>query len=359
MNRFNTKSLVVGQNDTQLIVKHVGLNTLMDILINRLLKAIENYDSSLTFIPVRKGFNYTYPEIGLIEWMPIYTEGNQVVIKLVGYHPSNPAKYGLPTILSNIASYDTLTGHLIGMIDGVLPTALRTGAASALASQLMAYSESSILGIIGCGAQAVTQVHALSRIFDFEEILIYDVDERAIRSFENRCCPFDLKANFKAAGIQELVESSDILVTATSIEINEGPLFSNISTQSHLHVNAIGSDFPGKVELPIDLLNKSFVCPDFKEQAKLEGECQQLEESQIGADLVNLIKHSEHYTYLHNNRTVFDSTGWALQDQVIMELFMEYAIDLGIGQEIELENNFKDAKSPYSFLMEVASTLNL
>ena len=95
--------------------------------------------------------------------MPIYKKGAEVVIKVVGYHPKNPKNFNLPTILSSISSYDTKTGHLMGIADGVLLTALRTGAASAVASELLAKPESTTLGLIGCGAQSITQLHALSR----------------------------------------------------------------------------------------------------------------------------------------------------------------------------------------------------
>ena len=80
-------------------------------------------------IPARSGFNYNVPQLGLIEWMPLYQVGSKVTIKIVGYHPKNPKIFGLPTILSSISQYDTITGHLLGLADGVLLTALRTGAA--------------------------------------------------------------------------------------------------------------------------------------------------------------------------------------------------------------------------------------
>ncbi|OAD19409.1 Ornithine cyclodeaminase/mu-crystallin [Candidatus Thiomargarita nelsonii] len=69
--------------------------------------------------------------------MPIHKNA-QVTLKMVGYHPFNPQKNHLPTILSTIATYDTCTGHLLGLADATFLTALRTGAASAVASQILA-----------------------------------------------------------------------------------------------------------------------------------------------------------------------------------------------------------------------------
>ena len=73
------------------------------------------------------------------------------------------------------------------MIDGVLATAIRTGAASAVASKLMANPTSSTLGLIGCGTQAVTQLHAISLCFKIDRVLFYDIDPNASSSFEKRC----------------------------------------------------------------------------------------------------------------------------------------------------------------------------
>lgn len=349
MKASDNRTLILSSDDVQQIVLHYGLDVVMDVLISRLSEAIQEYDTQFTEIPVRSGFNYEWPHSGLVEWMPVFQLGSQVVIKVVGYHPSNPSQFGLPTIVSTISSYDTATGHLLGLMDGVLLTALRTGAASAVASRALAHPASSTLGLIGCGAQAITQLHALSRLFELDRVLIYDIDPDALLSFRERCAMLALNADIVSAEIEDIVPGSDILCTATSIGVGSGPLFSQLSTRPHLHVNAVGSDFPGKIELPLELLLQSFVCPDFREQAVAEGECQQLAVDQIGPDLVEVIQKQQNFTAIQKQRSVFDSTGWALEDQVAMEVFLEYASELGLGQEIAIETLPADAKNPYHF----------
>ena len=347
------KTLVLSSSDIQEILQHFGVDWTMMTLIERLRIAIYNYDPKKLSIPVRSGFHYERPEPGLIEWMPLFNQddlGGKVSIKVVGYHPSNPAKFNLPTIVSTISEYDTNSGHLCALIDGVLATAIRTGAASAIASKLMAKPTSSILGLIGCGTQSVTQLHAISLLFKIERVLFYDIDPNASASFEKRCSALNLDIEFVNTSIEEIVKNSDILCTATSIDIDAGPLFSNIETKPHLHINAVGSDFPGKIEIPLELLQKCFVCPDFIEQAIVEGECQQLEQKDIGAGLVEIVQNGDKYAYLQNERTVFDSTGWALEDKVVMDLFLDCASELGLGQELEIEHRPNDTKNPYDFL---------
>ncbi len=347
-----TSTLVLTGADVISIAERYGLNKLMDTLIVRLKRAIENYDTTITKIPIRDGFNYSGKNPGLVEWMPIHEKEKEVVIKVVGYHPQNPENFNLPTILSSISSYDTRTGHLKGIADGVFLTALRTGAASALASKYLAKPESTILGLIGCGAQAVTQLHAISRVFELNEVMIFDIDKSTMSSFKERISMLDLDISVQLATIDKIIEKSDIVCTETSIEVGTGPLFKELDNKTHLHVNAIGSDFPGKTELPLDILKRSFVCPDFLEQAKIEGECQQLKDSDIGPDWVEVLQNPENFLHVQDKMSIFDSTGWALEDQVVMDLFLDLAIEFGIGLEVALENVSDDAKNPYNFLLK-------
>lgn len=351
----NSKTIILACEDVQKVVQHYGIHHVMDELIDKMTQSFMAFDPTKTKIPTRSGFNYDHPNTGLVEWMPLHGPNGKVMIKVVGYHPSNPKKYNLPTILSTLSSYDTATGHLLGLVDGVLLTALRTGAASALASTMLAKPDSKVLGLIGCGAQSVTQLHALSRKFDFEKVLVYDVDEEAMFSFKERCGVMDVSAEIIHSTIDKIIASSDILCTATSVDVGKGPLFKSVEVKPGLHVNAVGADFPGKVELPLALLEQSFVCPDFKAQAIIEGECQQLDHAKIGPDLAQVIQHPSQYAGARDSITVFDSTGWALEDQVVMELFLDYAAKLGLGREVEIEFMPEDAKSPYGFMEVIAA----
>jgi ornithine cyclodeaminase/alanine dehydrogenase-like protein (mu-crystallin family) len=358
MNKNNLPTLVLNADDIEKIVSEVGIDELMDKLIEEMTNAFINYNSEITKIPIRSGFNYQKPNTGLVEWMPLYDKKhNDIVVKLVGYHPDNPAKYDLPTIISTISCYDTLTGHLKGIMDGVFLTALRTGAASAVASKVFSHPDSKILGLIGCGAQAVTQLHALSRVFPIEKVLYYDIDKSTCESFAERIQMLDLEIELVHSSMEEIVQQSDIITTATSLDVGAGPLFDDISTQAHLHINAIGSDFPGKTELPKKLLQKAFVSPDFLAQAIIEGECQQLEADQIGEEFFMCIQQTEKYKELRDRLTVFDSTGLPLEDSVIMKLFFNYAKEMNLGKEIHIERIPIDAKSPYEFIKEPALEL--
>jgi ornithine cyclodeaminase/alanine dehydrogenase-like protein (mu-crystallin family) len=335
------------------MVHRIGINALMDEMIERLTSAFVAYDPDETIIPARAGFQYDRPDIGLLEWMPAMQTGSAVTVKMVGYHPRNPSVKHLPTILSTISIYDTASGHLVGLADATFLTALRTGATSAIASKFMASPRSSVIGLIGAGAQAVTQLHALDRVFSLKKVMVYDSDPAISDSFLERTSFQGLNVvQVNKNSLNDLLQNSDIICTATSVDIGDGPVFEDTTTQPWLHINAVGSDFPGKTEIPKSLLQRSLVCPDFPEQAKNEGECQQLSAAEIGPSLVELIRDREKYAYITEIPTVFDSTGWALEDQVAADMLINFARQFNLGTTIQIESVSSDPRNPYQFAVD-------
>lgn len=348
---FSVKSLLIQAPDLRRLVERVGIDAFLDDVVTTLTRQIVSLDPGQIDVPARSGFAYPGPPAGLLEWMPSYIRGRGASVKIVGYHPNNPRELRLPTILSSVFVFDTQSGHLKGLLDATVTTAVRTGAMSALASRILALESSRTLGIIGCGAQAVTQAHALSRIFPLERIVGYDVDPVAAGSFARRVAFLGIEVEMVAAdALDSLVREADILCTCTSEKPGRGPVFRAGEVKPHLHINAVGSDFPGKTEVPIELLHQAVVCPDFPAQAMREGECQLLAPEAVGPNIVELLRQPSEFTGLRNKLTVFDSTGWALVDHLVALEVLELARSHGVGQEIDLESVPPDANDPYSFL---------
>ncbi|MCH6255171.1 hypothetical protein MLD52_01340 [Puniceicoccaceae bacterium K14] len=346
------KTTFLSSKDIETIIIDVGVDHLLDNLIEKLRTGFASKELANAQIPTRSGLYYTEPDLGLLEWMPAATD-NQATLKIVGYHPTNPGKRKLPTILSTLCAFDTDTGHMRGILDGTFPTALRTGAMSAVASSILTPSNRPLsLAFIGGGAQAVTQAHALSRVLNIEKIFVHDKIDGAAQSLKNRIEFLQIPVHVlsREAFIEQLPDF-DLLCTCTSEVPGTGALFEDFLNKSDLHINAVGSDFPEKFELPHALLKRAFVCPDFLEQAFIEGECQQLKRSDVSFDLAALLtatkKQQEEF---RNGLTVFDSTGHAYADFIATEFFLQYAEDLGLGSQIELESVPDDPLNPYSFL---------
>ncbi|NNE35235.1 MAG: ornithine cyclodeaminase family protein, partial [Rhodothermales bacterium] len=251
--------------------------------------------------------------------------------------------------------YDTQTGHLSGLVDGTFLTAVRTGATSAVATRILSHSDSRIVGMVGCGAQAVTQLHALSRVLDISQVLVVDRDRSVAESLHERCKSAGLDLRMTIMDIDDIVPNVDVLCTATSLDIGEGPLFDSPDTKPGLHINAAGADFPGKTELSRRFLLDSYVCPDHREQAMQQGECQQLSDDEIGDDLEVLVRDPDSFRHLRNERTIFDSTGLALADDVAAGIALRYAKEMNLGQFLKIEAVPVDAMNPYDILSHVKS----
>ncbi|MEU5344366.1 ornithine cyclodeaminase family protein [Streptomyces sp. NPDC020766] len=330
------------------IVAKVGLGHLYDLTIARMEAVLTGAPGAQVEMKQRDGFLLEAPQLGLLEWMPAVRHGVTVSIKIVGYNPHNPVKNRLPTILSTLCAFDADSGHLRAVIDGTFATAIRTGAASALASRVLARPDAAVLGLVGCGAQSVTQLHALSRVFPFTEVLVCDTDVRAENSFEARArLP---EGVVRIAPLAEVEERADVLCTATSVAPRHGPVIRGTALKPWVHINAIGSDMPGKTELPLDLLRGAVVCPDHMEQARAEGDCQQLAPEEIGPSLTEILQDADAHQKLSPVTTVYDSTGLALQDLVMVEVFEELARELDVGHRIAIEATADDPQDPYSFL---------
>ncbi len=330
------------------MVALVGRDRFMDLMIDALRERFDRFDPSGVQVRARDGFRYDKPDLGLIEWMPTHEVAGPVVVKMVGYHPTNPVQRRLPSVIATSAMWDTTSGHLVALGDATLLTSVRTGAASAIATDLLARSGPVILGVVGLGAQSVTQVHAISRVRPIERVVALDIDEEVAATFPDRVsfigADVELVGSERAAAICSEV---DVLCTCTSVDIGAGPVIGEATPRPWLHVNAVGADFPGKVELPLTLLRQALVVPDIREQCRAEGECQQIPEESIGPDLWELMR-SPTSARAASRITVFDSTGWAVEDDAALRLAHDLAMRYDLGTDIILESIGSDPYDPYS-----------
>lgn len=349
-------TLLIGHAELERVLNAVGRNALMDRIIERLTKGLtELGQCARELSPARSGFEREHPTPGVLEWMPHHDSGRGITIKTVAYSPENPRLFGLPTILSTLARYDGDTGRLLVLADGNVLTALRTGATSAVASCLLARPDSTVVGLIGAGAQAVTQLHALTRAFPVERVLVWDVRQENAASLAARTAFLELPVTVAPPDV--ILAEADIISTATSTGVGDPPVLPYGDHRDHLHINAIGSDLVGKTELPRRLLHEAFICPDHPEQALREGECQQLAgddaaQRAIGPSLGELCASTGRAVVHREGLTVFDSTGFALEDHLALDVLLEIADELGLGSRAGLETRPHDAFDPYSISRE-------
>ncbi len=124
-------------------------------------------------------------EDGVTLVMPAFVEsqeGNALSIKIVSVFPNNIQR-GYQTIQGLVLAFDPQSGKLQGLIERSSLTAIRTGAASGVATDLLARPDSRVLGLFGVGAQARTQLEAISTVRSIETVWIYAPRREAVETF--------------------------------------------------------------------------------------------------------------------------------------------------------------------------------
>jgi len=165
---------------------------------------------------------------GFLGLMPAY--GGALGAKLVTFYPGNQ---GVPTHHAMIVLFRPETGEPLVTMDGRFITEMRTAAVSAVASQLLARPEASVLGILGSGVQARSHLEALRLVRAFRDIRVWS--PRNARAFAKQ---FGIHAAPSAA---EAVRGADVVVVATT---SQTPVLSGAWLSPGTHINAVGAPRP-------------------------------------------------------------------------------------------------------------------
>jgi alanine dehydrogenase len=270
--------------------------------------------------------------------MPGYIERlNKCALKWVNVHPKNSG-IGLPTVMAVIILSDPSNGFPICIMDGTLATNLRTGAAGGLAAKYLARKDSKIIGLVGCGVQAKTQLMALNELFRIKEVMVWGNKQLLIDNFIKNNRKIGLK--FTAAkNVKECVKDSDIVITTTP---SRKPLVKLEWLKKGTHINAIGADAKGKEELDPLILKHAKVVVDSWEQASHSGEINVpvskgiISKKDIYADIGEIVTGRKKARTNDNEITVFDSTGLAIQDVAIADLIYKTALKKKLGKWVNL-----------------------
>src|SRR3954471_12902050 len=132
------------------------------------------------------------------------------VAKANANFPSNPKTNGLPTIQGVIILCDADTGELLALIDSIEITALRTGAATAVAARKLARADSRVLTICGCGRQGQIQLESLLCTLPIKTIYAYDLDSAAAQRFALANHQLAVRA---IEDLPDAVSKSDVVIT--------------------------------------------------------------------------------------------------------------------------------------------------
>ncbi len=281
---------------------------------------------------------------GDLRTMPAYLEENDTVaVKVVNSHPENPKKHGLPTVMATIILVDPRTGAPEAIMGGTWVTALRTGAAGAIAAKYLANAKPKTVGIVGAGTQARTQLMGLELVFEtIDEVRVWDRAEKAsVKYAEEMGIKYNQGSIFSVKNIAKAVQGADIIVTATP---SRKPLVSTEWVDDGTHINCIGADAPGKQELDPAILIKSKIVVDDWSQSCHGGEINVplaegiITKEDIWGDICEIVAGLKRGRTSPEEVTVFTSTGLAIQDAATAKIAYQKALKQKIGEQIDILN---------------------
>ena len=302
----------------------LGKNELKDMLnMSSVIQAVEqafrDWTEGKGTMPAK---SYLSLDKGDFRAMPAALPG-AAGVKWVNVHPRNSER-GLRTVMAVLIYSDPDTGYPLAVMDATEITAYRTGATGAIASKYMARRDSHVLGVIGAGRQAQTQIMAHSELFDLQAVKIFDVNPSAAEKLANTLGKF----NARPATVEEAA-ASDIVCTVTPAR---SPVLKKAYIHPGIHINAVGADAEGKEELEPSILNEAVVVVDDLRQASASGEINVpiskglYSASRVYSTLGEVISGYKPGRPSPDSITIFDSTGVAIEDIAIAKLIYEKAI---------------------------------
>jgi len=281
---------------------------------------------------------------GDVRTMPAYLEETDAVaVKVVNSHPENRKRHGLPAVMATIILVDPRTGAPEAIMGGTWITALRTGAAGAVAAKYLANPNPKTVGIVGAGTQARTQLMGLGLVFEtIEEVRVWDLNEKAaIKYAEEMRIKFNQASICSVKNIAKAVQGADIIVTATP---SRKPLVSAEWVDEGTHINCIGADAPGKQELDPTILIKSKIVVDDWGQSCHGGEINVplakgiITKKDVWGDICEIVAGLKQGRTSPDEITVFTSTGLAIQDAAAAKIAYRKALKQKIGDQVEILN---------------------
>ena len=175
--------------------------------------------------------------------------------KMASVFPGNPAN-GLPSIHAKISLYSNVTGQQLALIDAGFLTDVKTGAAAGVATDLMARPDACTLGLIGTGAQAVTQLQAIQEVRRLDKVYLYDRSPERAAAFREKALamanrPYEV---ILCDSADQCAASVGILSVATP---STTPVFDGKVLRPGTHVNAVGSFAPTMQEVDEETVLRS------------------------------------------------------------------------------------------------------
>lgn len=279
--------------------------------------AMRRVSNGTTALPLRTGLPIPGSD-GMLGMMPGYLDQPPSFgIKLVSLFPGQ-RRPGLSSHSGLLLLFEAATGRPVALLNAGEITAIRTAAASAVATRALARADARVLGIVGTGEQAQAHIEALPMVRQFERIVIWGRDNERARAFaESAAAKFNGTVTI-CATVADLLAEADVVCTVTS---SPEPLLEGHSVRAGTHLCVVGSSFPARREVDDDCVARSTFFVDYRPSALAQAgellhaiQAGRVTESHIRAEIGEVLCGSSPGRRSPSEITLYKSLGVAAQD---------------------------------------------
>ena len=273
---------------------------------------------------------------GTMLYKPAYLGAAEAFcVKVASVFPGNSSKQK-PVTSGLVLVNDFHTGLPLALMDAEYLTGLRTGAASGLATRVLARQDVSVVALIGAGGQAAFQLEAMCEVLPLEEVYVFSRSRRKSEEFCEQMKQVAAPCRLIPTQDRSVLKDCGVICTATS---SHEPVFTDCELGAGVHINGIGSYRPEMAEIPVETIQRSIVCVDQRAACLREA-----------GDILQGIKNGDLPKDYHapelgevligrvagrtsrEQTTIFKSVGNAAQDIICAAEILKVAEEHGVGE---------------------------
>ena len=325
------KTMILGQED---VIKLLPMHECIDLMEKAFRQlasgGAEIYPRSKVVVDPKK----------ILGFMPAYFPAiEKAGIKVTTVYPENSgSKYHVHQGV--VLLFETENGSLQAIIDAAEITTIRTGAASGLATRILARKDAETLAIIGAGTQGSCHLEAMALVRHIKKVKVFDYLPERAENFARRESEIHNVQIEAVKSVAEAVCDTDIICIATPAS---EPVLKGEWVSPGTHINSVGFGGPASRELDTALLNRSKIYVDYLEtvlhdcgDVVMPLQKGEIDQSAILGGLGDILTGKIESRKDDNEITLFKSAGVAVQDLSASDYIYQKALKQGAGTEVKM-----------------------
>jgi ornithine cyclodeaminase len=302
-------------------------------------RAMQGVSAGKVLMPLRQSMSLPSGD-GKLAWMPGYLGDPECFgIKLLSLFPGNPA-VGLSSHVGLYVLYESAHGRPVAIMEASALTAIRTAAASVVATQALARPASRTLAIIGTGEEARSHVDAFQAVRPFERVIVWGRRPDATQEF----AAYALAAGCAQVAIAESAAAAaaeaDVICTVTG---SPAPILFGRDVRQGTHLCLVGASIPSSREVDDDLVARSRFFVDYRGSALAQAgelleaiKAGRVTAAHILGEIGDVLCGTVPGRLADDDVTVYKSLGVAAQDLASALVVYGQALQRGLGTAAKL-----------------------